>query len=142
MTVLVEINVVLDVLLNREPFADASAALWEAIESGRCKGLLPAHAFPTIYYLIHKERGSGVAKRSIRAMRTVFAVAAVDGEVIDRSLDLDFTDFEDAVTAAAAEAASADYLLTRDSKGFRNSPVSALPPEAFLAMLERGDTQP
>lgn len=135
MTVLVDINVVLDVLLNREPFADASAALWEAIETGRCGGLLSAHAFPTIHYLIRKERGSGAAKRSIRAMRTVFAVAAVDGKAIDRSLELDFTDFEDAVTAAAAEAASVDYLVTRDPRGFRNSPVAVLSPEEFLAIL-------
>lgn len=137
MTALVDINVVLDVLLNREPFADASAALWERIETGVCTGLLSAHAFPTIHYLIRKERGSGPAKRSIAAMRTVFGVAAVDGDVIDRSLELVFTDFEDAITSSAAEAASADFVVTRDPKGFRNSPVSVLSPEEFLAILEQ-----
>jgi hypothetical protein len=44
-------------------------------------------------------------------------------------------DFEDSVTAAAAELAGCDLIVTRDPKGFRGSPVRALAPEAAAPLL-------
>jgi hypothetical protein len=52
------------------------------------------------------------------------------------------TDFEDAVTAAAAQQAACDFIVTRDPKGFRRSPVRHLPPEALLPLLEQPLNQP
>ena len=49
--VLVDVNVVLDVLLDRQPHVEASAAVWAAIETGSSEGLLAAHAVTTIHYL-------------------------------------------------------------------------------------------
>ncbi len=52
--VLFDVNVVLDVLLDRKPHADASAAAWAAVETGTAEGFLAAHAVTTIHYLIRK----------------------------------------------------------------------------------------
>jgi predicted nucleic acid-binding protein len=132
---LVDINVVLDVLLDRQPHAEASAAVWAAIESGFAEGLLAAHAVTTIHYLVQKELGAAKAKRTIVAMLRVFGVAAVDGAVIEDALRLSLPDFEDAVTAAAARLAACDYIVTRDPKGFRGSAIRTLTPEAALPLL-------
>lgn len=137
-TVLVDINVVLDVLLNRDPHAEGSAAVWAAIETGSSRGLLAAHAVTTIHYLIRKELGVPKAKRTVSAMLRVFGVAPVDAPVIQLALELPFADFEDAVTAAAAQFAGCDYIVTRDPKGFRPSPVRCLAPEAALPLLQSG----
>ena len=50
-------------------------------------------------------------------------------------LALNWTDFEDAVQAACAEKAEADYLVTRDKKGFRRSPVKTVTPAELLALI-------
>jgi hypothetical protein len=71
-------------------------------------------------------------------MLKVFGVAAVDSAVIQEALHLSFSDFEDAVTAAAARLAGCDYIVTRDPKGFRGSPVRSLTPEALTPILSRG----
>src|SRR6202041_3387101 len=55
--ILFDTNVVLDVLLDRQPQVDASAAAWAAVETGVSEGLLAAHAVTTIHYLIRKEMG-------------------------------------------------------------------------------------
>ena len=47
--VLFDVNVVLDVLLDRRPQTDASAAAWAGVETGAAKGLLAAHAVTTIH---------------------------------------------------------------------------------------------
>ena len=59
--VLVDINVVLDVLLDRQPHVEGSAAVWAAIETGSSEGLLAAHVVTTIHYLIRKELGAAKA---------------------------------------------------------------------------------
>ena len=136
-TVLFDTNVVLDVLLDRQPYAEASAAVWAAVESGISKGMLAAHAVTTIHYLVRKEMGTAKARRTLTAILRVFEVAAVDGAVIHEALQLPFSDFEDAVTAAAAQLAGCECIVTRDPKGVRGSPVRSLTPEAVTPLLNK-----
>ena len=134
---LVDTNVVLDVLLDRQPHVAGSAAVWAAVETGLSKGFLAAHAITTIHYLVRKQLGSARARRTVSALLRVFDVAAVDGAVLQEALQLSLSDFEDSVTAAAARLAGCDFIVTRDPKGFRGSPIRPLTPEAFLPLLGR-----
>ena len=134
--VLADVNVVLDVLLDRQPHAAASS-VWASIETRAAEGLLTAHAVTTIHYLLRKEQGTAKARRTLNAILRVFGVAAVDASVIQDALRLPGPDFEDSVTAAAARAAGCDLIVTRDPKGFRFSPVLALTSEAAAPLLTR-----
>jgi predicted nucleic acid-binding protein len=135
--ILFDTNVVLDVLLDRQPYVEASAAAWAAVETGISEGMLAAHAVTTIHYLVRKEKGNVRARRIMSAILRVFGVAAVDGAVVQEALQLPFSDFEDAVTAAAGRLAGCEYIVTRDPKGFRGSPVRSLTPEALVPLLEK-----
>lgn len=134
--VLFDTNVVLDVLLDRKPWVEASAAAWASVETGAAEGMLAAHAVTTIHYLLRKETGNAGARRTMSAILGVFGVAPVDGKVLRDALQLPLSDFEDAVTAAAARLAGCECIVTRDPKGFRGSPVRSLTPEAVLPILE------
>jgi len=134
--VLFDTNVVLDVLLDRKPHGEASAAVWAAVETGRAEGMLAAHAVTTIHYLVQKETGNVGAKRIISAILRVLGVAAVDAGIVQEALELPMSDFEDAVTVAAARVAGCEYIVTRDPKGFRGSPVRSITPEAVLPLFE------
>ena len=133
--ILFDTNVVLDVLLDRQPYVEASAAAWAAAETGVSEGLLAAHAVTTIHYLLRKEVGSVKARRILSAILRVFGVAAVDHKVVQEALQLTLSDFEDAVTAAAARLAGCECIVTRYPKGFRGSPVRSLTPEAVAPLL-------
>ncbi len=135
--ILLDTNIVLDVLLDRHPHAEASAAVWMAVETGISEGFLAVHAVTTIHYLLRKEMGNIKAKRIVSAILSVFGVATVDTAVIQEALQLPLTDFEDAVTAAAARLTGCESIVTRDPKGFRGSPVRALPPEAVIPLLDK-----
>jgi len=135
--ILVDTNIVLDVLLNRTPFADASAAIWAEIETGSWAGMLAAHAVTTIHYIVRREMDNAKSRRTMSALLKVFKVAAIDDAVIQDALRLAFSDFEDAVTAAAAQATGCEYIVTRDPRGFRGSPVRAVTPEVLLPLLTR-----
>jgi predicted nucleic acid-binding protein len=134
--ILCDTNVVLDVLLDRQPYAEASALVWAAVETGVAEGMLAAHAVTTIHYLVRKEKGPLKARRVVAAILRVFGVAAVDGAVVQEALQLPCSDFEDAVTAAAARMAGCECIVTRDPKGFRGSPIRSLTPEAVMPLLD------
>jgi predicted nucleic acid-binding protein len=130
--ILFDVNVVLDVLLDRKPHVEASAIAFAAAEIGTVQGWLAAHAVTTIYYLIRQEMSAAKARQTLSSILSVFKVAAVDGTVIQEALQLACPDFEDAVTAAAARQAHCHYIVTRDPKGFHGSAVPSLPPEAIV----------
>src|ERR1035438_374714 len=133
MKVLVDVNAVLDVLLDRQPHYAASATVWSAIESGAVEGLLSAHAVTTIHDLVCKNPGAAKARQTLTAILRVFGVAMVDERVILKALEMQSPDFEDSVTAA--ELAECDLIVTRDLRGFRGPPVQALAPEAAAPLL-------
>jgi predicted nucleic acid-binding protein len=132
---LVDTNVALDVLLDRQPHAGASVAIWASAETGQCEGFLAAHAITTINYLLRRELGTVKARQMSALILVVFRVATVDGSVIEQALRSPIADFEDAVTVAAALASECEFIVTRDPKGFRGSPVRALGPKAVLPIL-------
>ena len=132
---LLDLNVVLDILLNRQPHVAVSAALWAKIEKGAATGFLPAHGFTTIHYLIARERDAKIAQQALETIVQVLEVAPVDGAVIRVAMTLAWPDYEDAVCAAAAQTSGCDAIVTRDPKGFLNSPVPAIDPETALAWL-------
>jgi predicted nucleic acid-binding protein len=133
--ILFDVNVVLDVLLDRKPHAASSAAVWASVEAGTAEGLLAAHAVTTIHHLAPKDTGSAKTREILSAILNVFGIAPVDALVIQEALQLPCDDFEDAVTAAAARRAGCGHIVTRDLKGFRGSPVRALTPEVALQIL-------
>ena len=135
--VLLDVNIVLDVLLDRKPHFTASASVWSAVEAGASEGLLAAHAVTTIHDLVRKERGAARAARTVGSLLRVFGVATVDEAVLRHALELAGPDFEDSVTVAAASLAGCDLIVTRDPAGFRGSPLRVLTPEEAAPLLSR-----
>lgn len=133
---LLDVNVALDVLLDRRPHSEPAAALWGAIESGRATGFLPAHGLTTVHYLARRSRGVRFARQVVEDILTVFEIAAVDGTVLRKALSLPFSDFEDAVCASCAVESGCEVIVTRDATGFRGAPLRVLDPASTLAWLE------
>ena len=136
--VLLDLNVVLDVLLDRAPFAEPSAALWASIECGEADGFIAAHAVTTLHYLAARGRNRAHADRCVTDVLSVFEVAPVDGAVLVAATALSWPDFEDAVVAAAAHAAGCTMIATRDPRGFKGAPCLAVAPVQALAMIRAG----
>lgn len=137
---LLDVNVVLDAILERPPHSSAAARLWGAAETRRIAGMVPAHGVTTLFYLLARAKGALFARGIVASVLRVFSIAPVDQGVIHRALALGWTDFEDAVCAAAAEGSGCDAIITGDPKGFRDSPLPVLSPEGGVALLEGSPT--
>jgi predicted nucleic acid-binding protein len=88
----------------------------------------------TLYYLVRKGRGAASARASIDALLRVFDIAPVDERVLRRAIALAWTDFEDAVCAAAAELAGCDAIVSRNAEDFVDSPVRVVDPATAVAL--------
>ncbi len=137
MRVLFDTNVLLDVLLAREPFARAAVELLALVDKGRIDGLLCATTVTTIHYLATKAIGSAAAGRHMRTLLDIFDIAEVNREVLSSSLQVSMKDFEDAVLHEAAIAADASGIVTRNVKDFAKSRIPIYAPEEFLALMQQ-----
>jgi predicted nucleic acid-binding protein len=136
LTVLIDLNILLDVLQKREPFYDMSARLLAAVETGQVKGFVASHSITTLFYLIRKDRSTAEARVTITNLLQFIRIASVDQNTIEQALNLDYRDFEDAVQMVCALQCKADYLLTRNSKDYQPPLLPILQPVDFLAMIE------
>ena len=132
---MVDMNVVLDVLQQREPFYSASAKTLSRIVKGEASGCLPAHAMTTIHYIVRRHAGLKAADDATDWLLANLEVEPQTRGTFVRARGLSFKDFEDAALASAAEAAGCTQIVTRNVADFAGSPVPALTPEELLAGL-------
>ena len=133
--VLIDLNLLLDTLQQREPFYVASAQVLAYAETGLIEGLVAAHTMTTLFYLIVKDRSAKMARVAFTDLLRFLSVAAVDHTTVEQALNLPYSDFEDAVQMMAAVQAGAQYVVTRNIRDYKAGPLPALQPAELLAML-------
>ncbi len=102
MKVLVDLNVVLDVILQRQPWLNSSQAIWDANCRGRIDGYLVATSLTNLFYIARRVIGSDQARLAVRTCVQSFSILGVDKSVLQRADALPGVDFEDNVQLAAA----------------------------------------
>ena len=132
---LIDINVILDVALARQPHLKSSQKILSLVEIKKTAGYISAISCNTIYYLIQKESNSRKALSYIRDLLGLLAVVEVNKETIERAFELEAKDFEDGLQIACAQACQANYIITRDPLDYKNSPIPAISPAEYLATL-------
>ncbi|MDR1247114.1 MAG: PIN domain-containing protein [Clostridiales Family XIII bacterium] len=133
MRVLIDTNVILDVLTGREPHCEYSAAFLKLCGM-RITGLMTASQTTDIFYLLRREgKDTESAKAIIRKLADNVKIVDVTAFDVENALVSDMPDYEDALLAFCGKRRKADYIVTRNEKDFRQSPVPALSPQAFLA---------
>jgi predicted nucleic acid-binding protein len=135
MKLLLDINVLLDVLLLREPWAEAAAGLLSEIERGKAEGVVAGHTLTTIHYVVSHARSRQAAAAAITDLLRILEIVPIEKDDFNQALVLPMDDFEDAVQAAAALKVGAEYIVTRDQKGFRGAPIPSVAPGAALSLL-------
>lgn len=135
MRVLFDTNVVLDVLLAREPHARVAARLMAMADGGAVDGVVSATTVTTIHYIAAKTVGREMAGRHVHELLAIFDVACVDRDVLVGALESDFSDYEDAVLHEAGRVDGVAAIVTRNGKDFGGATVPIFDPNELLAAL-------
>ena len=135
MKLLLDINIILDVLLDRTPWSDAASGLLSAIESDKAEGFVAPHTLPTIYYVVAQSQDRTIAKTAVTDLLRILDVVPITRADFQRALELSMGDYEDAVQAAAGLKIGAQYLVTRNERDFQAAPVPTADAPTVLALL-------
>ncbi|MGE0084652.1 MAG: PIN domain-containing protein [Desulfococcaceae bacterium] len=135
MKVLFDTNVVLDLMLDREPFSTVAAQLLSKVEIGELTGFLGATTVTTISYLLSKVVGKEKSREKIGKLLFLFEIAPVDISVLQNAVQSKLPDFEDAVLYEAGKRVNAKAIITRDNRGFTGSSIRVYSPDEFLFIL-------
>ena len=130
-----DLNIILDVLQNREPFYEASAQLLAYAETGKIHGFIAPHSLTTLFYLISKDQSAPKARATITNLLQFLSVAKIDQTTIEQAMSLAYRDFEDAVQMIAAVQCKADYFITRNPKDFQPQMLTVIQPSEMIALI-------
>jgi predicted nucleic acid-binding protein len=135
MNVLLDMNVVLDVILSRNPWVAEASQVWDAHEEGRLGAWIAAFSIPTIFYVVRRQNDLVAAHEAVRICRETFEIAPVGRSTLELARQQSGTDYEDALQIASAVEAGVTAIVTRDASGLRQSSVSAISPAELLQQI-------
>ena len=130
-----DLNIILDVLQNREPFYEASAQLLAYAETGKIQGFVAPHSLTTLFYLVSKDQSPAKARTTITNLLQFLSVVKIDQSTIEQAMSLAYRDFEDAVQMMAAVQCKADYFVTRNPKDFQPPVLTVIQPSELIALI-------
>ena len=135
--IFLDTNIVIDFLANRKPFSLYAAKLFNYALLGKVKIYISAVSYNNIYYILRQSHSSAAAIKLLNELSEMAEIADVTKEIIKKSLESDFKDFEDAIQYNCALSLSKiDFIVTRDTKDFKKSSLSILTPEEAVGWLE------
>jgi predicted nucleic acid-binding protein len=132
---LVDTNVLLDLVLEREPWVEEATALLDAVAKGRAEGYVAGHAVTTVYYVVERARDRTLATTAVSDLLQLLAVVPLGNADFQRALGLGLRDLEDGSQAAACLQIGADCLVTRNPKDYKGAPVTLRSAGEVLGLL-------
>ena len=136
MVVLVDTNIIIDALANREPYADNAKKILEKCAAREVTGILAAHSIPNMFYIFRKNFSQDERRFLLKNLCNIFKISDLNAKKILAALENEkFVDFEDCLQEECAVESMADYIVTRNPADFANSRVKVILPKEFLKKL-------
>ena len=135
MKLLIDANILLDVLQNREPHVRESSVIWKLCETERAKGYVSALTFANLVYIMRKELEPKKIDEILQALSLIFEFVDFSVADLSHAAELRWDDFEDAIKSVTATRVHADYIITRNVRDFKRSKVIVFTPSELIARI-------
>lgn len=138
MRVLVDTNIILDFLMQREPFFQDVELLFQAIDVGEIIGYVTATTLTDIFYISRRHtRSVEQARQAVSEIMTAMMICPVDRVVLESAFNSGLADFEDAVQIFSAVIQGLEAIVSRDAQGFLSSPIPVLSIQELLQQVRQ-----
>jgi len=133
--IVIDINIFMDFLFKRQGHENV-VEIFKFCINGTVKGFMCAHEITTLCYFLDKtKKDKSQTKKVISRLMKRFTVIEINEELLNKALNSEIDDFEDAVIEVSAVERNADYIITRNLKDFKKSVIPAMTPEELLPIL-------
>ncbi len=130
--VFIDSDIILDLLMKREPHYLSAAKLFTIIEKGNVKAFVSPLIFSNLFYILRKITSKERAKNSLKKLKFLVNILEVNEYIIELSLESDFNDFEDAIQYYTALENKIDCLITRNKKDYKKSLITICTAEEYI----------
>lgn len=128
-------NVILDLLGERVPFFDSIAKVATLADQKKLTIIVSPLSFTTIDYVLNKYESSQSVLNKLRKFKIICEICEVNEETIDKALNSNFKDFEDAVQYFTALQSNCSIIITRNGKDFKKSTIPIMTAEEYLSSI-------
>ena len=138
MKALIDTNIIIDALQHREGFTDDAELL--ILQAYEYDGYITATSVTDIYYIQRKYYHD--REKAIENLKKVFRLySIIDVTETDcrNALRNGMSDYEDAIIAESARRNSIDYIVTRNTKDYKNSGITVYTPAELLRLLKKAE---
>ena len=137
MRILFDCDAVIDIWGRTDGFF----ASYASFDTTLTRGFYPCIAATSVasinYVLVaRKYLDKKAARAAVGALLDIFEVLDVIASDCRQAFESDMDDYEDGLIAYAAKRNNVDFIVTRNKKDFRKSPVPALTPEEFVGIYK------
>jgi predicted nucleic acid-binding protein len=136
MRLFLDTNIVIDILSLREGYDESLRVLRYCLQK-HIECYISTVTVTNAVYILRKLITPGTERDVLYAFTLYVNVAAVNSFDIAAAFLSPMKDYEDAVQAICAKRINADYIVTRNIKDFRESPVTAILPGDLLNAVGR-----
>lgn len=134
--VLLDADVNLDFVLERQPFFVEAAEIFTRLGNNEFAAYVSAVTPINVYYFTRKTKGISGARQAVQDLMIVTGICAITDKILQDAHKSAITDYEDAVQHECAVAENLDAIVTRNAKDFKNSSVKVYSPAEFLRFLQ------
>jgi predicted nucleic acid-binding protein len=125
----------MDFLGERVPFHEDASKLMSLADKSEVTLVVSALSFATVSYLLSKYEGIKVTKEKLRKFKILSQVVDLDENIIEKSLNSNFKDFEDGLQYFSALNAECKIIITRNPKDFKTSQLPTMSTKEFLESI-------
>ncbi len=138
--ILLDINIVMDLLLARQPFAEEAKKIFQKAIEDEIEVYITNCSIVTIIYFMEKTAGHIKTRETLRNFLQICKTIDIKTTDILKAFSLNhITDTEDAIQMQAAIKYGMDYIITRDKKfsAVSNLKVPVISPLKYLSIFEQ-----
>ncbi len=133
--ILIDTNVLLDYLLEREPFFDDAKKVILSCIEGNIKGCIAAHSISNMFFILRKDYTAKERREILLNLCTIFNIEGIDkAKLLSGLANEDFSDFEDCLQMECAKSYGAEYIVTRNVADYSTSEIKAILPSEYLGL--------
>lgn len=134
--ILIDTDVILDFFFDRKPYSDNSAIILGLCERELLEGFITPVIISNTYYLLRRTAKHEKVIEKLKQLLTITHVLQMDRQVIEKALNSEFKDFEDALqNFSAINNGEIEVIITRNVKDYKKSEIGVLTPESFVKLL-------
>ena len=135
--VFLDMNIVIDFLGEREGFYEAAAKVMTLADQKKIKIFVSPISISTIFYLLSKFENAKTALEKIRKFKVLSSISIMDDDSVEKAMNSDFKDFEDALQYFSAIASNCHLIITRNEKDFKNAMIPVMNAESYLETFKK-----